>query len=52
MKGSIQQEGIMPKEQRVFTREFKMEAVHVAQKSGKSQAQIARDLGIADGTLH
>ena len=42
----------MPKEQRVFTREFKMEAVHVAQKSGKSQAQIARDLGIADGTLH
>ncbi len=42
----------MPKEQRTFTREFKLEAVHLAQKSGKSQAQIARDLGIADSTLH
>lgn len=42
----------MPKEQRTFTKEFKMEAVHLAQTSGKSQAQIARDLGIADSTLH
>jgi transposase len=42
----------MPKEQRTFTREFKLEAVHLAQKSGKSQAQVARDLGIADSTLH
>ncbi len=42
----------MLKEQRTFTREFKLEAVQLAQKSGKSQAQIARDLGIADSTLH
>lgn len=42
----------MPKEQRTFTKEFKLEAVNVVQKSGKSQAQIARDLGIADSTLH
>lgn len=42
----------MPKEQRTFTREFKLEAVQLAQKSGKSQSQIARDLGIADSTLH
>lgn len=42
----------MPKEQRTFTREFKLEAVQFVQKSGKSQAQIARDLGIADSTLH
>ena len=42
----------MPKEQRTFTKEFKLEAVQLAQKSGKSQAQIARDLGIADSTLH
>lgn len=42
----------MPKEQKVFTKEFKMEAVQLAQTSGKSQAQIARDLGIADSTLH
>jgi transposase len=42
----------MPKEQRVFTKEFKLEAVQLVQKSGKSQSQIARDLGIADSTLH
>jgi transposase len=42
----------MPKEQRTFTKEFKLEAVQLAQRSGKSQAQIARDLGIADSTLH
>jgi len=42
----------MPKELRTFTKEFKLEAVHLVQRSGKSQAQIARDLGIADSTLH
>ena len=42
----------MPKEQRTFTKEFKLEGVHLVQRSGKSQAQIARDLGIADSTLH
>lgn len=42
----------MPKEQRTFTKEFKREAVQLVQRSGKSQAQIARDLGIADSTLH
>jgi len=51
-KVGIQQEGIMPKEQRTFTKEFKSEAVHLAQTSGKSQSQVARDLGIADSTLH
>lgn len=42
----------MPKNQRTFTREFKVEAVQLAQTSKKSLAQIARDLGIADSTLH
>jgi transposase len=42
----------MPKEQRTFTKEFKVEAVHLVQTSGKSQSQVARDLGIADSTLH
>jgi transposase len=42
----------MPKEQRTFTREFKAEAVQLVQSSKKPQAQIARDLGIADSTLH
>src|SRR5947208_17069574 len=42
----------MPKEQKSFTREFKVEAVQLVQSSKKSQTQIARDLGIADSTLH
>jgi transposase len=42
----------MQKSQRTFTREFKVEAVRLVQSSQKSQTQIARDLGIADSTLH
>lgn len=42
----------MPKEQKTFTKEFKLEAVHLARTSGKPMIQIARDLGIADSTLH
>ena len=42
----------MQKEQRTFTREFKQEAVQLVQSSNKSQTQIARELGIADSTLH
>jgi transposase len=42
----------MQKAQRTFTKEFKQEAVQLVKTSGKSMAQIARDLGIADSTLH
>jgi transposase len=42
----------MPKEMRTFTKEFKLEAVQLVQRSGKSQVQVARELGIADSTLH
>jgi transposase len=42
----------MHKIQRTFTQEFKREAVQLAQSSHKSLAQIARDLGIAESTLH
>ena|SRR5438045_3002986 len=42
----------MPKEQRTFTREFKVEAVQLVRSSQKPQTQIARELGIADSTLH
>jgi transposase len=42
----------MQKEQRTFTREFKVEAVQLAKSSEKPLAQIAHDLGIADSTLH
>ena len=41
----------MQKEQRTYTKEFKVEAVHLVQSSTKSQAQIARDLGISDSAL-
>ncbi len=40
------------KEQRVFTQEFKREGVQLAETSGKSMTQIARDLGISDSALH
>ena len=40
------------KEQRVFTQEFKREAAQLAETSGKSMTQIARDLGISDSALH
>ena len=42
----------MAKHLRTFTKEFKLEAVTLVQTSGKSQVQVARDLGIADSTLH
>jgi transposase len=49
---SLQGKDIMPKQLRTFTKEFKLEVVQLVQKSGKPQAQVARDLGIADSTLH
>ena len=36
---------------RKFTPEFKAEAVELVIKSGKPIAEVARDLGIGDGTL-
>jgi transposase len=42
----------MPREQRTLMKEFKQEAVRLAQTSGKSMTQVARDLEIADNTLH
>ena len=42
----------MAKEQRVFPKEFKLEAVRLAQTSGESMTQISRDLGISDSALH
>lgn len=42
----------MAKVQKVYTREFKEEAVRLAQTSGKSITQIARELGISDTSIH
>ena len=52
MEESLQREETMPKEQRTFPKEFKLEAVPLVRRSGKSQVQVARELGIADSTLH
>lgn len=42
----------MAKVQKTYTAEFKREAVQLAQTSGKSIAQVARELGIADTSIH
>jgi len=42
----------MGKIQRVYTKECKEEAVRLAETSGKSIAQIARELGISDSAIH
>ena len=42
----------MAKVQKVYTKEFKEEAVKLMQSGGKSAAQLARDLGISDSSLY
>ncbi len=42
----------MAKVQKTYIREFKEEAVRLAQTSGKPIAQIARELGISDSAIH
>lgn len=42
----------MKKVQRTYTVEFKREAVRLAQTSGKPIAQVARELGISDSSIH
>ena len=41
----------MEQTKRVFTTEFKREALHLVESSGKPLAQVARELGISDNTL-
>jgi transposase len=42
----------MAKEQRTFTKEFKLEAVRLAETSGKPITELARELGVSDSTIH
>lgn len=42
----------MKKVQKTSTPEFKREAVRLAQTSGKPIAQVARELGISDTSIH
>jgi transposase len=41
----------MSKPRRTYTREFKLEALQLLETSGKSAAQLERDLGIGSGCL-
>ena len=41
----------MTKTRRTYTREFKIEAVRLLETSGKSAAQLERELGIGDGCM-
>jgi transposase len=40
------------KVQKVYTKEFKQEAVKLVQSSGKPTAQIARELGVSDSAIY
>ena len=42
----------MAKQQKTYTREFKLEAVRLVKSSGKPLSQIARDLGVSDSALY
>ena len=42
----------MQKVQKTYTPEFKREAVQLVQTSGKPIAQVARELGISDTSIH
>ncbi|MFC2046626.1 transposase [Chloroflexota bacterium] len=41
----------MSKKRRTYTREFKLDAVRLAETSDESMAQIERNLGISEGCL-
>ncbi len=42
----------MQKVQKTYAPEFKREAVQLVQTSGKPIAQVARELGISDSSIH
>jgi hypothetical protein len=44
MEYTLPREGSMPIQQKMYTREFKVEAVQLAKSSGKPMSQIAQEL--------
>ncbi len=42
----------MAKKYRQFSREFKLDAIHLAETSGKTIVEIENDLGLSRGTLN
>jgi transposase len=51
MEYTLPKEGSMPKQQKTYTKEFKLEAAQLVKSSGKPMSQIARELGISDSVL-
>jgi transposase len=41
----------MAKQQKTYTKEFKLEAVQLVKSSGKPMSQVARELGVSDSAL-
>ena len=41
----------MSKQRKTYTREFKLEAIRLAETSGRSIAQVERELGLSPGTI-
>jgi transposase len=52
MDYTLAKEGKMAKQQKTYTREFKVEAVQLVKSSGKPMSQIARELGVSDSALY
>lgn len=42
----------MVKKRKTYTREFKLEAIQLAETSDKSIAEVERDLGLSVGQIH
>ena len=42
----------MAKQQKTYTKEFKLEAVQLLKSSGKPMSEIARELGISESALY
>ena len=42
----------MVKQQKFYTKEFKLEAVRLVKSSGKPMSQVARELGVSDSALY
>jgi transposase len=42
----------MAKKRRTYTREFKLDAIQLAETSDKSIAEVERDLGLSVGQIH
>src|SRR6266571_1898713 len=52
MEYTLPKEGSMAKQQKTYTKEFKLEAVQLVKSSGKPMSEIARELGISDSALY